>query len=199
MKKLKKILSYILSLTLGAGSVMCVIPWATKNFADSSFWEYELAILLAIIPVVITGIIMIAAHEAGHLIAGLLSGYKFVSYRVLSFTLIKLDGKLRLRRFKLSGTSGQCLLKPPAWTDKGIPVTLYNLGGILMNAALMLVFLIPACIVPVDSFGGMLILSAAFLNGWFMLMNGLPLSVNDGDNALHLSKDLSAQKHFGRR
>ena len=55
-------------------------------------------------------------HEGGHLVCGLLSGYRFLSFRVGSFTLLRQNGRLVLRRFYLPGTGGQCLLEPQTGT-----------------------------------------------------------------------------------
>lgn len=70
-------------------------------------------------------------HEGGHLVCGLLSGYRFLSFRVGSFTLLRQNGRLVLRRFYLPGTGGQCLLEPPDGDE--VPFRLYNLGGGLAN------------------------------------------------------------------
>ncbi len=43
----------------------------------------------------LVGFLQIIIHEAGHLVCGLASGYRFVSFRILSFTLIREDGKLK--------------------------------------------------------------------------------------------------------
>ena len=69
--------------------------------------------VLALLFVLMYGFILlhIALHEAGHLVFGLLSGYSFCSYRIFSLMWIKEGEKLRLRRFSLAGTGGQCLLE----------------------------------------------------------------------------------------
>lgn len=197
MNILKKILHIVLGLATGASFVICAIPRAVELAGTSaSFFAFEGLLFLHVIPVVLVYYLVIMLHEAGHLVAGLLSGYSFVSYRVFSFTLIKLNGKLQIKRYSLAGTAGQCLLKPPVWTEKGIPVRLYNLGGILMNAICFAVSL-PFCfLVPVQTLGGMLILSFAVMNGLTFLMNGIPMTNNDGDNVLHLEKDFDAVRAF---
>ena len=43
----------------------------------------------------------IIIHEAGHLVFGLLTGYKFSSFRVASFMWLKEDGKLKLKRLSI--------------------------------------------------------------------------------------------------
>ncbi len=67
-------------------------------------------------------------HEAGHLVFGLLSGYQFSSFRIMSFMWVKENGQMKLRRLSVAGTGGQCLMAPPEPVDGNIPVVLYNLG-----------------------------------------------------------------------
>lgn len=62
--------------------------------------------------------LQIIVHEAGHLAFGLLSGYAFSSFRIMDFMWIKEDGKLRLKKFSLAGTGGQCLMEPPEMKKK---------------------------------------------------------------------------------
>ena len=58
-------------------------------------------------------ILQIIIHESGHLLFGLLTGYRFVSFRVFSFMILKEGGQLRLRHLNLAGTGGQCLMDAP--------------------------------------------------------------------------------------
>ena len=75
----------------------------------------------------------IALHETGHLIAGKISGYGFVSIRIFTMTFIKVNGKLKVKRFSMPGTLGQCLMSPPEPKDGKFPYFFYNLGGSLIN------------------------------------------------------------------
>lgn len=77
--------------------------------------------------------ILIPLHEAGHLVCGLLSGYKFVSFRIFNLTFIKSDGKIKIKRYSIAGTGGQCLLTPPDLPIERIPTGWYNFGGVLFN------------------------------------------------------------------
>lgn len=47
--------------------------------------------------------VQIIIHEAGHLIFGLLSGYRFSSFRIFSFMWVKENGVIRFRRLNLAG------------------------------------------------------------------------------------------------
>lgn len=142
--------------------------------------------------------LQIAVHEGGHLVFGLLTGYRFCSYRLGSFMLIKEDGRLRLRRFSLAGTGGQCLMAPPPWSED-LPVVLYNAGGCLMNllsAALCLLLWLPLR----THWLGALPLVCAVVGLGFALINGIPMRVggvdNDGRNILSLKKDPVARYAF---
>ena len=68
----------------------------------------------------------IILHEVGHYLFGKLSGYQFVSFRVGNYTWIRENGKLTLKKFKIPGTGGQCLMMPPQKDEKGDIYTLYQ-------------------------------------------------------------------------
>ena len=83
-------------------------------------WWLGFMLLLAV-----AAMFHIVIHEAGHLLFGLMSGYRFVSFRIGSFVLVRDDEGFRLGRFSIAGTGGQCLLDPPAMTDGRFPYKLY--------------------------------------------------------------------------
>ena len=97
--------------------------------------------LLFICFFLITLFLQVTLHEAGHLICGLASGFRFVSFRIFNFTWIRKDGKWVLKRFSVAGTGGQCLLAPPDRPEEEIPVCGYNMGGVMMNILTALVAL----------------------------------------------------------
>ncbi len=132
-------------------------------------------------------------HEAGHLVFGMLSGYRFLSFRIGRFVLMKQKGKLRFGRYSLAGTSGQCLMAPPDYENGSYPTVMYNLGGVFMNLIAAFLFLIirlkfhPAGFF--NSFGNMMIACGLSM----ALTNGIPLKTdmvtNDGYNALYQKKE----------
>jgi len=109
------------------------------RLADASPAMAFLLIAAEIIIMYAAMLAQIIIHEAGHLVFGLFGGYRFRSFRVGSFMLIREGDKLKLRRMSLAGTAGQCLMTPPAYTEN-FPVTLYNLGGSLMNLITAVIF-----------------------------------------------------------
>ena len=140
----------------------------------------------------LTAYLHIILHEAGHLVCGLASGYRFVSFRIGSLTLIKADGHFRIKRYHIAGTGGQCLLDPPHLPDDKVPVTLYNIGGVAANVltavlclALFLLteglpFLLNAFLL-LNVFIGLFL---GILNGWPLRLGGL------GNDMFHLRQVL---------
>ncbi|MFW7359655.1 hypothetical protein [Vagococcus fluvialis] len=87
-------------------------------------------------------VLHIIIHEAGHLVMGLLTGYTFLSFRIFSWVLVKQHNKIKLTKQKIPGTLGQCLLIPPEREE--FIYKLYLLGGVLFNflASLLMISLI---------------------------------------------------------
>ncbi len=143
-------------------------------------------------------------HEGGHLVFGLLTGYRFCSFRIFNLMWIRGNEGIRFKRLSLAGTGGQCLMAFPETEDgkipTNIPVLLYNYGGVIMN-------LVTAAIAGGLAFacreGSVIrtfLIFLAVIGVAFALLNGLPLKMsavnNDGRNALDLMKDPEARRAF---
>lgn len=141
-------------------------------------------------------------HEGGHLIAGLLSGYEYVSFRIGSFVWIKgADNKLHLKKMKIKGTAGQCLMSPPQVPTEECSYVWYHLGGGLVNLVLGLLgvllyhFVLPHNIVTLllcEVFG-IIGLVLAVTN---LLPNKAGGIQNDGYNIIDLGKNLEAKRYM---
>ena len=83
---------------------------------------------VSLVAFVTAATLQIVIHEGGHLVGGLLSGYRFVSFRIFNIALIRHKGRFALRRYSIAGTGGQCLLLPPDGNAGDIPLMLYNLS-----------------------------------------------------------------------
>lgn len=207
---MKKILRLLLALLIGSGIGLLIGGLAFVVFGGGSFSEFferlidvdvmELIELvgLMILWMVVSAVVQIVIHEGGHLVAGLLTGYRFVSFRIFSLTLIEKDGHYQFRRFSLGGTGGQCLMAPPDRPVEEINTRWYNLGGVLANlvvsVAALLAFL--QCDLPMWADTWMLMMAVigffyAILNGWPMKVGGIG---NDGHNLLHLEKSPTDKK-----
>ena len=199
---MKKALETLLQLAIGVALGVCLIKFGGSSSGNSSV-NPVVDIILLLVAVVIAIYLQIIVHEAGHLVCGLLTGYRFVSFRIGSITLLKDgNGKLHFKRFKLAGTGGQCLMSPPTNVPlENIPTALYNAGGALTNmlCAIGALLLLKYC-------GGMHIGLRYFLADTmaiglvFALLNGIPMKwggiANDGHNLLYLKRDKQSVKGF---
>ncbi|MDO5755228.1 MAG: hypothetical protein Q4P28_03245 [Tissierellia bacterium] len=134
----------------------------------------------------------IILHEFGHLIFGLLSGYRFGSIRVDSFLLYHIDGQWKTGQLEVPGTGGQCLLYPPI--KKNHPYLLYHLGGIILNFIIGAIFLFVAK--QIGGRGSFFLLIGALVHFAFVIINGIPFKniPNDGNNIRLLKKSPDYQK-----
>ena len=55
-------------------------------------------VITACVSLFISYLLIIIIHEAGHLVFGLLSGYKYLLFRVGSLTLIKRNNKFEFKK-----------------------------------------------------------------------------------------------------
>lgn len=156
------------------------------------FMVYWIAGMVILVAVMYAQIII---HEGGHLVCGLASGYRFVSFRVASLILYRDGSRLRFGRFSIAGTAGQCLLEPP--TDEAadaerMPYLAYCMGGTAANMAAA----VAAAAIMAAGIQGV---AAAFTASMFVLtgivmaaMNGIPMRAggipNDGYNARTMAR-----------
>lgn len=175
MKKKKPIINkYLLIFAILTGAILAI-------FTD--FGPIDWVYIILFIPMLILALQpIIIIHELGHMVLGLMSGYRFLSFRYLSWIIIKdKEGKFHLNRYSIIGTGGQCLMIPP---DKDeLPIFWYNVGGVLFNAisimlAVFMMFLFSNAFV-------IYVLSVfIFMSVLLIATNWLPIKgiTNDGNN-----------------
>lgn len=173
---------------------------AVDAYAEQYGGNFLLYLLIFLFGVYLISFLQVVAHELGHLIFGLISGYRFCSFRVHSLMLLRRGGKLRFARQRIAGTAGQCLMAPPEPDENGrIPSVLFNLGGVIMNFFLSAVFAALYFVCRPHPIGLVFLLAAA-IGLLMVLTNGIPLRLsmvdNDGRNALSLGKDPHALHAF---
>jgi len=190
MKRVLRMLPFLLGGILAGGAMGWCVASRAESITD---------LLLAFAFLFAAYWAQIILHEAGHLLAGLLTGYRFVSFRIGSLMLIKQGGRLRFARFSLAGTGGQCLLAPPPLQGTRYPCVLYHLGGSLMNllcAALAGLALYFAGYHPWRL--GTLVAALTMA-----LTNGIPMRLgtvdNDGRNALRSLREEPVRMGFYRQ
>ena len=162
---------------------------------NNIFWFA--VIFLSIYLVVMIHIIF---HEAGHMIGGFITGYRFLYFRIGSTTLVRTDNGFKIRKLKVPGTGGQCIMVPPEMKDGDYPVVIYHLGGGLLNIILSLVaiVIIKTCSLNPVATGYLEIF--AIVGIYLVIANLVPLKIisNDGANIIYLKNDLEERTALHR-
>lgn len=199
--KWKQYLSMMIFLVLGGICGIWIASYMDKmDSAGKSMGDVLTGAGLLFLGMYVAMILQIIMHEAGHLLFGLLTGYEFSSFRIFSFMWMKIEGKIKFKRFSLAGTGGQCLMNPPELVDGKIPYVLYNLGGSIVNMVSAGIFILLHLVskgIPMLAYWFLML---ALMGGAFALMNGVPMRLgtvdNDGYNALSLGKNPEALRSF---
>lgn len=158
-----------------------------------------LVAILSLAGIFVLYTINMCLHEIGHMIFGLLTGYKFNSLRFGKLMLCKENGKLQFRKYNMPGTGGQCIMTAPDTAIDEMPVVLYNIGGLIVNLTVfiagIILFLKLKSISPV---AGMICLVFSMTSLIILITNGLPFSQigTDGANTIILYKNKDARKSF---
>jgi Peptidase family M50. len=99
--------------------------------------------LIAVLVAVLIGMFLhVVLHELGHLVAGLLSEHRFVALCLFRVTFVKENGKLKLKKYRIPGISGGCMMLPPEMKNGTYPFKLYFSGGLLVNFLFSIICLI---------------------------------------------------------
>lgn len=198
----------VLGLLVGIAAGLAIATVVVVLFTDTTlsgfvdklgtvkFMEAAGAGLLALVAFAVGMAILVPVHEAGHLIAGLATGYKFVSFRIFNFTIIRIGDNLRVKKFGVAGTGGQCLLLPPELPVEKVPTAWYNMGGVLANI-IVLLLLLPLVFIkgyPYLSVAAWVVILADVI---LIVFNGIPMKItgsgNDAYNALSMRKNTLAK------
>ena len=191
-KKKKVNLGVIVSMIFGGVlgffiAMMLLKPDGNAEKSNISFLEYIIFLAAFYVLLYLATII----HEAGHLVMGLLTGYKYLSFRVGSIVLQKTEQGLKFKKYSIAGTGGQCLMVPPDMENpEDVPYFWYNFGGGLFNL-LTAVLCVPFMFAD-NSIVRWISILAAVLSVYLGLTNLIPLDLgvtNDGMNILLMAKN----------
>lgn len=156
------------------------------------------AVLVALAALVVGVLGNAILHEAGHLVGGLLTGYKFLSFRIFNLTLQKEGDGWHWKKFSIMGTLGQCLMCPPHTQD--VPYFWYNVGGVMVNLIICVVsgimlYAFDLSMMPFEFFMMFIVTGV-----WILLTNAIPMTIggvpNDGKNILILWRHPEQRKYF---
>lgn len=160
--------------------------------------DFVVPIVLAFVAMAVAIVLHIVLHEAGHLLMGLATGYRFSSFRIGSIAFVRREGRISIRRYKLAGTGGQCLMLPPEVPAERVPFFWYNAGGVVMNivVALLALVMLKTCDLSMwwSEWSMMMVIVGVFL----AVVNGIPMRPggmqNDGMNILMLYRNPEKRK-----
>lgn len=211
---MKKIFNFLKAIIIGSLAGFALVMIGCLLFTDISPMQFLNSLaakgfmpviancLLSFAALAIAFVLQIIVHEGGHLVGGLLTGYRFVSFRIFTLTLLRRDGRFIVRRFNIPGTGGQCIMLPPDGDAADVPFIIYNAAGVAANILLTAVAAALFFIYIDDSgiFFFLLTLFTAIAGLWTALLNGIPLKINgmcnDAGNIRLMYREPEARRHF---
>lgn len=194
-KAMRHVIAILIGALLGFGIGFGIAEAMEEMQASFSLLTY----IALLVWLYVCMLIAIWLHEAGHLVCGLLSGYRFVSYRAGRLMIYRKDGRFRLGLYHLPGTGGQCLMVPQTELREPYPFVLYNLGGVLANA-LAAVVLAGAGLAVSHPIVRLMLFMAAALQVIMGVPNLLSLKTipTDGQNIRNMRKNEAQRIAFWR-
>jgi len=148
-------------------------------------------------------LIGIICHELGHLICGMLSGWRFLSFRIFSLLWTEDNGRVVLKKSdEMKGVAlGQCMLRPVD-NFKDFRFVLYNLGGVLVNVVLLAVFLALCFLLRHNDTLFWFLLGGVPSNAILAILSFIPMEAggvpNDGKNVVLAKRSEEAANAFWR-
>lgn len=182
-------------ITKAIALVIVVLYFAFFIYLLKSITDFALLLILAMLLAIP---FMVVTHESGHLIFGLLTGYKFISFRIFSMMLLRENGKFKIKKHKVPGTAGQCLMAPPRKKNGQYPYVLYNLGGILVCAFLSLIPMVISLFFLEYEMLAMPLFVFGFVSFFMNLMNAIPTNgksmMNDATNLRMANRSIAGRE-----
>ena len=210
-KTIKKLLKTLQGLGIGiliglsfAASLFAVPElrsFLTRVMDEQGFILFMASWMGAMLICVVAFFMQIIIHEAGHLVCGLLTGFRMVSFRIANIILVRHDQGWQLGRFSIAGTGGQCLMEPKIEDIKDahqMPYAWYLAGGVIAN---MVVVILSIAILFMHVAGvamSCLLVMLALSGAYLAITNGIPMKIggvaNDGDNIRILKHNAQARR-----
>lgn len=127
-------------------------------------------LLINAIPSIVAAfMIQLVMHEIGHLIGGLITGWRFIYLQVFHIAIVRENNRLIMKRTDTK--SCQCIMYPK---DLNSGAILYSLGGCIMNALITAI----SAIVMILNHNNLLVWvytpSILVIGIIFLVMNGVP-------------------------
>lgn len=197
----RQLIAILIMMGIGAACGVLIGMLIGRDIEDASAGTLCMIFGGMLAAIYIATYVQTVVHEAGHLAFGLMTGYRFSSFRIGSMMWLKENGRMVRKRFSLAGTGGQCLMAPPEPDGEGmIPVVLYNLGGSIMNLIFGAVCMGLRALWSAAPAWNAFWTIMALVGLGTALVNGVPMRLgtvdNDGYNALMLRRNGQAVRAF---
>lgn len=179
--------------------LLLIFSFTTGIFLGWISYKFNFEMKFTTIGLIWIGISLIIAiyfqiilHEFGHMIFALMSGYKFISFRIGSVNIARGEsGRLSIKKLSIMGTGGQCLMEPPKLRGGKFPFRRYFLGGSLMNVIAAILFIFLSIVFRERYYLNVLFFIIGFIGIFFAVTNAFPMIMqgtpNDGYNVFKLS------------
>lgn len=193
-KRIIRVVVIAFSVVFGVAAAFAEDFWFTRCVEENRYGQILVVSILSVLAGLYVHTIV---HELGHLVFGMLTDYRFTSFRIGSVMLLRERGKLVLRRHSLPGTAGQCLMAPPPLVDGKMPVVLFNLGGCIANLVFSAMCVLFASIAEYGSVWEYVWVVVMLCGVLTAVTNGVPSGgsvTNDGANAKSLLHDEAARR-----
>lgn len=171
---------FIIGTILGLSILPIITSIASSSgssLSDMSGFEFIISFSALLIFAFMSIFIHTILHETGHLIGGLLAGFKFLSFRFFRWVLISEGGKLKIKNYNISGTGGQCLM----YSERPITsreFSMYIAGGVVVNLMVVVLSVLYLSLFGIKSlFPGGFIAIMGIIGLLLALSNGLPVKM----------------------
>lgn len=177
----------ILGLQIG-GAVLTVALVFLCVFRCGAMWgfSYPFYILFGALGFIISWFVLAALHEGGHLVLGLICGFRVERIKVFNILISRKNGKLRPSVERMSSFVGLCEMYPAKCKNLKVGYLLMTAGGLIFTlvaliAALVLFFLPLSVKIAVEGYNAysffLMWFPAAF---FFTFFNAVPFFNDDG-------------------
>lgn len=195
-----KVLKMVFSLAIGAlAGLLSIWVMGVGSIKKMKFGIFLISYGLVLFGLIIWILLHTILHEAGHLVCGLLSGYRYCSFRIGRFTLAKYPDGMKMKRFSIPGTVGQCLMAPPPYNDGSFPYRLYLSGGVAMNLICAAVLFAAFLLAGSGSFAGRMLAAGGAMALYLGITNAVPAKSdipNDGYQIFMLGRSREERRAF---
>lgn len=181
MKKNRTPIFMMITVGIILGTILGLWTASSNNVQGFSILSVDTLLFMLLWAILATFL-----HELGHMLFGIMTGYKFVYFKLLNFMFFKKDNKWQIAHERTRGAIGQCIMRPDFKYHDKMPYMLYNAGGCIVNFVFALL-----CFVLIFAYGqNPFAIAGIVVNVVFVVINLVPSKSlgSDGYHMTHIGK-----------